>query len=383
MIRVLEAITDTNIGGAGILLVTRLAHMNRQRYDVTVALPKGSLLKKRICSLGVRTVELDGCYDRSLDLGSILKWVALLRKERPSIVNCHGCFSCRIAARICRVPVLMDTRHCAYPPNRFLTRFPGKFLCGLVLNTTSDHTVAVAEAAKENLVAIGRDPERISVIVNGAEAVRSVSNEEQEKIKKIFRIPPDCFVVGMIARLEECKGHTTLLEAAKILKKRGDRYCFLLVGDGSRREHIEKYAKKLEVNDLVLFCGFAEDVAPFYHVMHLNVNCSVGTETSSLALSEGMSLGIPAVASDYGGNPYMVRDGENGFLFPVGNARALADRIQEIRKNPILYKKLSKGAKARFRGELNAERMTRCVEQLYETLLKSRNISKAERRAYR
>jgi glycosyltransferase involved in cell wall biosynthesis len=186
----------------------------------------------------------------------------------------------------------------------------------------------------------------------------------------------------MVARLEACKGHKTLLEAAKILKGSGEQYRFLLVGEGSCRKDIERYAKKLGVSDWVLFCGFAEDVAPFYHVMDLNVNCSVGTETSSLALSEGMSVGIPAVASNYGGNPYMIRDGENGFLFPCGDAQALADRIREIRRDPRLYRKLSRGAKARFCRELNAERMTRNIEELYEALWENCNVHK-KRGAYR
>ena len=371
MPRVLEAISDTNIGGAGVLLLSRLSHMDRKKYRVTVGLPKGSLLKGRLRAMGIPVVEVDGCYDRSLDLRSIHGWISLLRGLRPHIVHTHGCLSCRIAAKLVGVPVVIDTRHCAYQPSRLLSGFPGKFFCGLLLDATSDRTVAVAEAAKENLIAMGRNPRKITVIVNGAEAVEKCDAEERERLREQLRIPQDCFAVGMVARLEPCKGHKTLLQAAEILKGLGGSYCFLLVGDGTEREALKQYAEELGVRKSVRFCGFAEDVSPYYNAMDLNVNCSVGTETSSLALSEGMSLGLPAVASDYGGNPYMIRDGENGFLFPAGDSKALARRIRQIREDRALYDRLSRGARKRFLEELNVRRMTRETEALYAAMWES------------
>ncbi len=371
MVGILEAISDTNIGGAGILLLTRCAHMDRSRFHVTVALPRGSRLKERFQAIGVSVAEVDGCYDRSWDAGSIPKWISLLRSVRPALVNCHGCFSCRIAARICRIPVVVDTRHCAYPPKALMTKFPGKTLCGFLLRHSSDQTIAVAQAAKDNLVAIGADPRKIRVIINGAEGIQRLSKGEQKEIRKKFDLPSNGFVVGIFARLEVCKRHRTFLEAARILLKKSQRYRFLIVGDGSQRRALIQYARELGVLPYVRFCGFAEDVTPWFNVTDLQVNCSEGTETSSLALSEGMSLGIPSVVSDYGGNPYMVRDGENGYLFSVGRADQLADRIRRIAEDPLLWQRLSEGARTRFCRELNAERMTKDVEDLYTRLLRN------------
>jgi glycosyltransferase involved in cell wall biosynthesis len=84
-----------------------------------------------------------------------------------------------------------------------------------------------------------------------------------------------------------------------------------------------------------------------------------------------MSLGIPAIASDYGGNPYMVRDGVNGFLYPQGNADELARRILRL-EDDALHRRLSLGAYERFYRELNAKRMTCATEELYVELLKKR-----------
>jgi glycosyltransferase involved in cell wall biosynthesis len=105
--------------------------------------------------------------------------------------------------------------------------------------------------------------------------------------------------------------------------------------------------------------------------MDVNVNCSVGTETSSLALSEGMSLGIPAIVSDYGGNPYMVRHGINGLVCPQGDSLALAEAIERLSREKTLYTRLSRQARLRFAEELNAEAMTKKTEKLYAELFRS------------
>ena len=116
----------------------------------------------------------------------------------------------------------------------------------------------------------------------------------------------------------------------------------------------------------VIFTGFVNDVAPYYNIMNLNLNCSIGTETSSLALSEGMSLSIPAIATTYGGNPFMITDGVNGFLVPERDPAAMAEKICEIIENPSLYEKLSKGAYEMYEKKFTASAMTRQLEELYE-----------------
>lgn len=364
--RILEVITDTNVGGAGILLETRCKYMDRSKYQITVAMPKGSLLYDRFRKIGVQILEVDGCYDCSLDIHSIPMWIAILKKIRPLIVNCHGCLSCRIAARLCGAPVLVDTRHCAFPPKRWMTIFPGKPLIGWFLNHLSDYTIAVAEAAKENLVSIGVTPKKITVIINGSRSISPISEEKKRQLRDHLGISKDCLVISMFARLEACKDHDTLLNAASLLLKNNPKFVFLIVGDGSRMHYLKNKSIRLGISESVIFTGFAQDVTPYMNITDIQVNCSIGTETSSLALSEGMSLGIPAIVSNFGGNPYMVQNGINGLIFPIKRYDLLAQWIQKIADDPMLYIHLSNGAKKRYETELNAERMTRDTEALYD-----------------
>lgn len=67
--------------------------------------------------------------------------------------------------------------------------------------------------------------------------------------------------------------------------------------------------------------GFRSDVAALLSILDVQLNASYGTEATSMALLEGMSLGLPSIVSDYGGNPWLVKDGDNGLIFPSRTAR--------------------------------------------------------------
>ena len=64
----------------------------------------------------------------------------------------------------------------------------------------------------------------------------------------------------------------------------------------------------------------------------------------------------------------MVKDGYNGFIYPTDDFFALSKRISEIHDDKELYRELSENAYMRFCDELNAEKMTRKTEALYEEL---------------
>lgn len=365
--KVIEAISDTNIGGAGRLLLTRLKNSNTKEIQTEVILPKDSRLKERFDDIGVRTHCIDGCRDRSLDLRAVKDISRVIKETEPDIVNAHGCMSARISAWLCGVPVRIYTRHCAYPVPRVLSTPPIKQMVGFGGMMLSNAAIAVAYAAKEDLLKMGFFESRIRVIINGVDPLRRYTEAERKAARAELGLEGR-FVVGISARLERCKDHECFLRGARILLRDDDRYRFMIIGEGSERERLRQLAGALGIEDKVIFTGFVDDVEKYMNCLDLNVNCSVGTETSSLALSEGMSLGLPAVASSYGGNPYMVRHGENGFIYSKGDPTELAKMISRISSDAILYEKMSRAALERYAIELNSAQMTENTESFYKEL---------------
>ena len=100
--------------------------------------------------------------------------------------------------------------------------------------------------------------------------------------------------------------------------------------------------------------------------MDLNLNCSWGTEATSLALAEGMSAGVPAVATTYGGNPCMIEDGVNGY---VVKQRDSEDLIQKIEKFLTLTheQKMRMGLTGRAKVEREFDRKIVVEAYLKET----------------
>ncbi len=368
MIRVAEVLSDMNIGGAGRLLLTRFALSDKEQFDERIVLPSGSELCGEFEKLGYTPHTIDYCKDKSCDLSGIVPLYRYFLKTSPDIVNCHGCLSARIAARLANVPVRIYTRHCAYEPSRFMTKNVVKSANKIWSRSLSHKIIAVADAAKSNLVDIGIDEKMIEVIINGVEPIKKYSADEKIRARKELGIPEDAFVCGICARLEECKGIDILLRAARKLLRSNNNYYFLIVGKGSQYIELKELTYALGISDRVKFAGFANDVTPYLNCFDLNLNCSRGTETSSLAISEGMSLGLPCVASDWGGNPHMVRDGYNGFIFPTDNFLRLAELIEKLYENKALYAQMSENSYKRYCEEFTAKRMTRHTEKLYMNL---------------
>jgi glycosyltransferase involved in cell wall biosynthesis len=94
----------------------------------------------------------------------------------------------------------------------------------------------------------------------------------------------------------------------------------------------------------VRFLGYRADVRPFYHAIDVHLSSSLGSETSSLALAEGMSAALPTLASDTPGN--RARLGTGGFLFPAGDDAALASLFLLLRARDT-RERLSRAAEAR------------------------------------
>ena len=83
-----------------------------------------------------------------------------------------------------------------------------------------------------------------------------------------------------------------------------------------------------------------------------------------------MSVGLPTVASDYGGNVAMIGESGAGFLFPTGDAEALANALLQIAEDADLERRMQKCARERYLSQFTAEKMSREVQEVYEQILK-------------
>lgn len=364
MIRVLNIISDTNIGGAGRVLLNYMSRADRKQFDVSVAMPRGSLLKAPLEELGTTVYEVDGLADRSYHKDDVKELMTLIRKVEPDIVHTHGALSGRIAGRRCG-KVVIYTRHSAFPVPAKLKYPPGRWVNKWVNEHYSDHIIAVSPAAAENLTDAGISSKRITVMMNGVTPVARKSEVECAALREQWGIREGEFVLGILARIEPYKGHMHILEALKSLTDQGRNLRLLVAGIGDFEDELKVKTRELGLADRVVYMGFQTDVAAVLSVLDLQLNASYGTETSSLSILEGLSMGLPAVVSTYGGNPWLIDNGEDGLLFENRDSADLARCIAKLMDEPETLEQMRQRAVEIFSQRFTAEIFAQNIENVY------------------
>ncbi|MFH1176430.1 MAG: N-acetyl-alpha-D-glucosaminyl L-malate synthase BshA [Acidobacteriota bacterium] len=141
-----------------------------------------------------------------------------------------------------------------------------------------------------------------------------------------------------------------------------------MVGDGPDRPAAEKFAREAGIAHRVEFLG---NVSPVEGVMGAGdlFLLPSAEESFGLAALEAMSCGVPVVASNAGGLPELVAEGEGGFTFPIGDTRAMADKVIELLRNPAELVRQRLLARRRASEHFSTDRIVDRYEALYRRLL--------------
>ena len=370
MMRVLNIISDTNIGGAGRVILNYLHYSDREHFETLVAVPRGSLLREPLEQAGARVYEVEGMADRSYHKDDVKVLQDLIRQIKPDLVHTHGSLSGRIAAKRCHVPVVYS-RHSAFPVPAKLKYPPGRWVNKLVNEHYADHIIAVSPATRDNLVDSGISPKKITVVMNGIAPVPETGQEERAALRESLGLSRNTFLFGILARIEDYKGHLYLVHAAKLLKDQGRTdFRVLVAGTGSFEEEVARAVVEMGVDDVVQMLGFRSDVGELLNILDVQLNASYGTEATSLALLEGMSLGLPSIVSDYGGNPYLIEHGVNGLIFPSQDSLALSKCMVRLMDHPNEVKNMGRRARERFNDQFTGQVFARNIERIYMDLRK-------------
>lgn len=371
MVKILNIISDKNIGGAGRCLLNFLKYYDRKNFLVKVVLPKASLLIPEIKKLEIEIIEIDGITNKSFDIKAISSIKKIIELEKPQIVHTHSVLSARIAAKTCRGTKIVYTRHSVFPVSPYISKGVGRIANKLLNEFLADEIIAVAEAAKTNLTDSGISDKKIKVVLNGVEPLIKASAQEIYDTKNKYGIAETDFVVGILARLNEVKGHSYFIDAAsKIKKLKGTTVKFLIIGTGEIENQLKEQVKRLNLQDIIIFTGFINDIHVVLSTMDLQINASWGTEATSLALLEGMSLGIPAVVTDYGGNPGVIRTGENGLLVRTKDSQDLASAILRVIEDDGLRVYMQKKSIEIFNKKFTVQTYCRNTENVYRNLVR-------------
>ena len=367
-VRVVYLTHTLGVGGAEELILNMVTRLPRDRYEPMVCCfenPPGPI-GPEIAAHGVPVIPL----------GVVPGWrspfawwsiVRQLRRLRPQIVHTFmlpASLYGRSAAVAAGVPIIIGTEVNIYERKQRHHIFVERLLAA-----RSACVVASAESVKAAYVRqLGIGADAVRVVYNAVNWDRLDATKTPEEVRAELGIPADRVVVGVVATLQDKKGHRVLLDA--LARTPGlEAVWLMLVGDGPMRATLEAYAASLGLKDRVTFCGTRRDLGDLLPAMDVFALPSLW-EGLPLALILAMGASRPVVATRLAGIPEVVSDGETGLLVEPGDAAGLGSALARACADGALRVRLGARARAAVRDRFGADAYSAAVIGIYEEFLR-------------
>lgn len=240
-----------------------------------------------------------------------------------------------------------------------------------LLARKSGAIIAVSDEVRDDLAGLGVAPrEKITVIPYGFDlsGLGRPDDAERARRRATIDIPADAFVVGWAGRLTAIKRPRDLVHTLTGLEAAGVPGYLVVAGDGPERDGVEELAKELGVHERCRFLGYRRDLSTWYGTFDAFLLASENEGTPVVAI-EALASACPVVATSAGGTATVVRDGESGFLAPVGDIAGLAAYLATIASDPKLARSLGEAGALDVRRRFALDAMADAVDALYRRLL--------------
>jgi PEP-CTERM/exosortase A-associated glycosyltransferase len=269
------------------------------------------------------------------------------REVRPDIIHAHSpvlnAFPAIKVARKLGIPVVYEIRafwEDAAVDHGTTSEGSLRYRATRRLETRAiqqvDHVFTICEGLRSDIAARGIAAEKVTVIPNAVDvesfALEGVPDEE---LKAKLGLS-GCTVVGFIGSFYAYEGLDLLLDAYPLIQFRLPDVRVLLVGGGPQEQALKEQAKRLGIEDKIVFAGRVphQDVQRYYDLVDVLAYPRHSMRLTELVTPlkplEAMAQGRLLVASDVGGHKELIRDGETGMLFYAGSATSLAETIMKL-----------------------------------------------------
>ncbi len=298
------------------------------------------------------------------------KLAAAIRRRDIEVVHAHQYtpfFYTALAKPLCSFrPRVILTEHGRHYPDRVSPA--RRAVNRLVLDRLADAVTACCDFSAEGLIRTdGFAGARIEVIENGIEIDRYGPPADKALAKQEVGLEPDRRYLIHVARHHPVKDQATLLRGFAQAAPTLPDVDLLMVGDGPLREELEALARELRVLERVKFLGIRTDIPELMRAADAFALTSL-SEAASLTLLEALASALPAIVTDVGGNPEIVRHEREGLLFPRRDANGCAGAISRIFSAPERAAHLGAAGRERAVAHYQLDRTVETYFRLYSRL---------------
>ncbi len=202
-------------------------------------------------------------------------------------------------------------------------------------NWRATRIIVNSRATGEAFSRLGGDASRISLGYQGIDEAPFAAVSPDEITRLRAELAPDGRpLIGVFGRLSAWKGQSVFIEAiANLERVVGVIVGGPLFGEEAYAAALKEKVTRLGMNDRVRFLGFRHDIPALMRSMDVIVHSSVAPEPFGRVVVEAMLAGKPVVASGAGGIFEIIENGRTGWLYAPGDAKALADTLNEVLNN--------------------------------------------------
>lgn len=367
-IKIVFMIDQLEIGGTEKQLLKMIELLDRQNFEPTLICLKPSKYFSEIklpCESKILNVYSLISFHSFITL---IKFVRCLYKNKIDIVQTYffdSTFFGVISAKFAGVPVIIS---CKRDLGFWHTK--GLLVVLKIINHLVDKFLVNSEAIKNHIAQYESIPLRkFDVIYNGIETKICNIKRTDENLKQHYNIPDNHYVVGIVANLNrQVKRVDVFIKAAAEIVNTIDNVSFIIVGDGSLKDGLRELGEELNSKKNIIFIGLQDDIYPFISLFDVGV-LSSDSEGFSNSILEYMSLGIPVVATDVGGNSEIIQEDVNGILVAPGDYHCMAENICKLLSDRELRFRLGGNGKRLIKKKHSWDIIIREFENYYYKLI--------------
>lgn len=362
---ILFIVNHLNTGGITSYLLTLACGLKQKGHNVYLASSGGQLLEN-FSSVGITHFKVPLNTKSELSPKIIISFLKLrteIKKFNIDLVHSNSRTTQVLGGLLSRslAKPHIFTCHGFFKPRLLRKIFPcwGKMVIAISCQV-QEHLVSDFKLARQ----------KISVVNNGIDIKRFGNFFARDNTRKELGVG-DIFLVGIIARLSDVKGHTYLIQAMQKVIENLPSAKLLIIGEGRMKNALLREVSDLGLGENVLFIEETKNTALALSAMDIFVMPSL-QEGLGLALMEAMAQGLAVVGSAVGGIKTLIQDKTNGLLVSPGDVQGLAEAIIKLLHDHLLRQSLGANARRFITDNFSQEKMVDETEKVYKKCLEEK-----------
>jgi sugar transferase (PEP-CTERM/EpsH1 system associated) len=360
-INVLHVVNELSPAGKELGIIKLAKHLNKEKFNPIIISFSG------IQSFGI--LDISDTKVVSLNKKSGNDWslpfkiYQYCKRNKIHIIHTHSWGTLVegiIGAKLARVPAIIHGEHGTLSDKK-RHRTLQKIFWGF-----ASQVLAVSNNLKKQMNQITGFPEnKIKVIYNGVDEHQFYPSKELSiRFRQKFGFSENDFIIGTVGRFHKIKNQAMFLKAAAELVKAGRLVQIILVSGGHLENDLRELAGSLGILKFTHFLGLQEDINLILNGFDIFALTSFA-EGCSNVVQEAMHCEKAIVATDVGGTPELITDGNNGYLIESNNYQELSRRLLFLMNNPGKLKEVAGNARKRALRQFSLLKMVQSYEELY------------------